>query len=232
MLPVAILAGGRGTRLHPLTDNLPKSLVPILGKPFLEWQLNLLQQNGISEVTICVSYKSDLIKNYIYSNSNRSLKLNIIEDGDTQLGTGGAIVGALDTLGEKFAVLYGDSYLPFGIQEATDCFLKSEPLSLMTVTKAESVGSSGNVEYRNNVVTQYRKGSTNPSMKYVDYGLNFFQREAFQDFKINTNIDLSDIQSSLAKNQQMGGFEVKNRFYEIGSFQGIRDLEKYLRGAK
>ena len=230
MLPVVILAGGRGTRIHPLTENLPKSLVTILGKPFLGWQLDLLQQNGISEVTICVSHKSDLIENYVGSNLGRKIKINLIEDGDSQLGTGGAIVGALDALGEKFAVLYGDSYLPFGIQEATEFFLKNQPLSLMTVTKAENVGSNGNVDYGNNVVTQYRKGATSPSMQYVDYGLNFFHKQVFKDFKKNTNIDLSDIQSLLAETRQLSGFEVENRFYEIGSFQGIKDLAEYLKG--
>lgn len=232
MLPVVILAGGRGTRIYPLTENLPKSLVDILGKPFLKWQLDLLQQNGVSDVTICVSHKSDLIKNYVNNYFGRRLKVKLIEDGDSQLGTGGAIVGALDVLGEKFAVLYGDSYLPFGIQEATEFFLKEQPLSLMTVTKAENVGLNGNADYVNNKVTQYRKGSTKPNMQYVDYGLNFFHKVAFKDFKKNTNIDLSDIQSSLAKSQQLSGFEVENRFYEIGSFQGIQDLTEYLRGIK
>jgi NDP-sugar pyrophosphorylase family protein len=232
MLPVVILAGGRGTRIYPLTENLPKSLVTILDKPFLEWQFELLQQNGVSEVTMCVSHKSELIKNYVSSYPGKGLKVNIIEDGDSQLGTGGAIVGALDALGEKFAVLYGDSYLPFGIQEATEFFLKNQPLSLMTVTKAENVGSNGNVDYGNNMVTQYKKDLTNPRMQYIDYGLNFFHREVFEDFKKNTNIDLSDVQSSLAESRQLSGFEVENRFYEIGSFQGIKDLAEYLRGVQ
>ena len=228
MLPVIILAGGRGTRIRPLTESLPKSLVPILGKPFLEWQLDLLEQNGVRDVTICVSYKSELINAFIRGNLSGRLKIDLVEDGDSQLGTGGAIVGALKSVGKKFMVIYGDSYLPFGIREAADFFMTSETLSLMTVIKADKVGLKGNAVYRNNLVVEYEKNTNNPSMQYLDYGLNFFQADAFKGFEKNTYIDLSQIQSSLALARQLSGVEVENRFYEIGSMQGIKELTDYL----
>ena len=110
-IPFVLLAGGLATRLHPITQTIPKSLVMVAGKPFLQHQLELLNKNGITKVVLCVGHLGDMIEK-MFGNKFLNITLTYSYDGDTLLGTGGAINKTIDTLGDRFAVLYGDSYLP------------------------------------------------------------------------------------------------------------------------
>src|ERR1017187_10509359 len=112
MLPVAILAGGLGTRLRPLTTTLPKSLVEVNGEPFLVHQLRLLRGNQIEHVVVCAGYLGEMIRESIGEGQALGLRVDYAFDGPTLRGTGGASKNALPLLGEAFFVLYGDSYLP------------------------------------------------------------------------------------------------------------------------
>src|ERR1700734_2407964 len=101
MLPVAVLAGGAASRLHPLTKATPKSLVEVAGKPFIVHQLNLLRREGVERVVLCVGHLGEKIEEFV---------------GDRLLGTGGALRHALPLLGKAFFVLYGDSYLDVALR--------------------------------------------------------------------------------------------------------------------
>ena len=109
---IAILSGGYGKRLYPQIKNLPKSLIKINSEPFLYYQLKLLEKNKFKKVIICSGYKSNLIKKYInLKNNNFNLKIVITDDGNKNLGTGGAIKKTLHHLGKNFFVIFGDSFL-------------------------------------------------------------------------------------------------------------------------
>jgi NDP-sugar pyrophosphorylase family protein len=86
MLQTVVLAGGLGTRIRPVYENLPKSLIPICGRPFLAWQLELLQKNGVTEVILCVSHKSDLIEKYISEEKSFGMQILFSYDGVKQIG--------------------------------------------------------------------------------------------------------------------------------------------------
>ena len=105
MLPLAILAGGYATRLGSLTKEIPKCLIEVNGKPFVDWQLDLLIKNGFSDFVFCTSYKSNLVEKYLGDGSNRGVSIRYSLDGETQLGTGGAVLKALPILGETFGVI-------------------------------------------------------------------------------------------------------------------------------
>ena len=122
MLPLAILVGGYGTRLGSLTKEVPKCLIEINGRPFVDWQLDLLVANGFSDFVFCVSHKSKVIQNYLGDGANRDISIRYSTDGATQLGTGGAIQKALSKLGDNFGVIYGDSYLPINYQAVEQDF--------------------------------------------------------------------------------------------------------------
>jgi NDP-sugar pyrophosphorylase family protein len=139
MIPIAILAGGLAKRLGALTQNTPKSLVPINGKPFVHWQLELLAQKGLTKVVFCVSHMSDMIQDYVGNGSKFNLEVSYVQDGSKQLGTGGAIKKAIPSLGEKFMVLYGDSYLNLNYFAAEQAFLKSTKKAMMTIYKNNNV---------------------------------------------------------------------------------------------
>jgi MurNAc alpha-1-phosphate uridylyltransferase len=229
MLPLAILAGGYATRLGPLTAETPKCLIAINGRPFVDWQLELLIANGYTDFVFCVSYKSDAIQEYLGDGKDRGVSIQYSLDGPTQLGTGGAVQNALPKLGEMFGVIYGDSYLPTNYLLAEQDFRGSSSQALMTVYENRNQIDSSNVEFVNGRLINYEKGTKNKAMQHIDYGITFFRESAFRPWKRESSFDLSEVCHHLAKINQLDGFEVFERFYEIGSSQGIEELSQYLR---
>lgn len=229
MLPLAILVGGYGTRLGSLTKEVPKCLIEINGRPFVDWQLDLLVQNGFSDFVFCVSHKSRMIQNYLGDGANRDISIRYSTDGVTQLGTGGAIQKALPILGDSFGVIYGDSYLPINYRAVERDFLLSNSKALMTVYQNNNEFDASNVEFTQGKLVNYAKGSENENMCHIDYGITFFRADAFISWTDQLNFDLSSVCSQLSADGQLDGFEVFERFYEIGSIQGIRDFSNYLR---
>lgn len=226
VLPVAILAGGLGTRIQSVSRGLPKSLMEFNGKPFIEWQLQLLEKNKCKSVVICTGHKSSLVKRYLESRTKSTLDIKLSFDGKYSLGTGGALIKARKHLGKAFLVLYGDSYLSVNFEEVTEYFLNIKKSGLMTVIKNDNNFERSNVYFKDNLVLEYDKLNGNKKMKYIDYGLSAFKSECLSSFKINSSLDLSIILSELAVKQQLAGYEVFDRYYEVGSIQGIKDFKK------
>jgi len=231
MLPIAILAGGFATRLGLLVESTPKCMLEINGKPFVDWQLDLLVENGYSDFIFCVSYKSEIVQNYLGDGSDRGIKIQYSLDGDTQLGTGGAIQKALPKLGDVFGVIYGDSYLPTNYLAMEQNFLSSRSQALMAVYENRNQFDSSNVEFTNGRLIDYEKASSNRNMHHIDYGITFFRKVAFLPWGDRTSFDLSEVCHQLATRGQLFGFEVFDRFYEIGSLRGIEEFSRYTRGA-
>jgi MurNAc alpha-1-phosphate uridylyltransferase len=229
MLTLAILAGGYATRLGSLTAETPKCLIEVNGRPFVDWQLELLIKNGYSNFVFCVSYKSDMIQDYLGNGRERGISIQYSIDGQTQLGTGGAIQKAIPKLGDVFGVTYGDSYLPINYSAAERDFLSSRSQALMTVFKNQNQFDSSNVEFVNGKLINYEKGTHNKNMRHIDYGITFFKKAAFSPWVDQTSFDLSEVCHQLATSGQLLGFEVFERFYEIGSVQGIEQFSEYLR---
>lgn len=231
MLPIAILAGGYASRLGSLTKDLPKCLIEINGRPFVDWQLDLLLNNGYSEFVFCVSHKSNLVQEYLGDGSARGINIQYSLDGETQLGTGGAILNALPKLGKVFGVIYGDSYLPINYRLVEQEFLKVKSNGLMTVYRNENQFDASNVEFLEGKLIDYQKGVIDKNKNHIDYGMTFFRQEAFRPWTDQSTFDLSIVCHQLAKEGQLDGFEVFERFYEIGSVQGIQELSQHLRKA-
>lgn len=228
MLPLAILAGGFGTRLGALVADTPKCLININGKPFVDWQLDLLIKNGYSEFVFCVSYQSELVQRYLGDGSNKGIKIQYSMDGETQLGTGGAIQNALPLLGKSFGVIYGDSYLPINYSAIEEEFLNCNSQGMMTIYENKNQLDASNVEFVDGKLINYEKGSNDKRMLHIDYGITFFKESAFRPWMNQSIFDLSQVCHQLAVNDQLMGFEVFERFYEIGSVQGIKEFSRYL----
>lgn len=229
MLSVAILAGGLATRLGPLTETIPKALIEVNGAPFVDWQLRLLSRKGITKVVLCVAYKSEMIQEFVGNGERYGIAVEYSEDGDTQLGTGGAIRNALSLLDQEFMVLYGDSYLPIDYKLVETAFIKCQKPALMTVYRNAGAFDASNVKFQNGQLESYRKGQSPGQMTHIDYGLSLFNRSVFENYSEGVNLDLSDICTELSSKNQLAGYEVGERFYEVGSLLGIEDFEEYLR---
>lgn len=230
-LPVAILAGGMATRLRPITEKIPKVLVPVAGRPFLAHQLELLRTQGITRAVLCLGHLGEMVEREFGDGRDYGVKLEYVFDGPVLLGTGGALKRALPKLGEKFFVLYGDSYLPIAFAPIAECFARSGRQGLMTVFRNEGLYDTSNVVFADGEIQVYDKKQRLPTMQHIDYGLSLFRAAAFDEWPAGQPFDLADVMQRLVARRELAGFEVGERFYEIGSHAGLAELEKLLGGA-
>lgn len=227
-LPVVILAGGLATRLRPLTEKIPKALVEVAGKPFVEHQLELLKRNGIAEVVLCVGYLGEMIEQRYGSGETLGMQVSYSFDGPKLLGTGGAITNALMLLPDTFFVLYGDSYLPVNYQSVVAAFEEAGKPALMTVYANDDAWDTSNVWYEQRRIRLYSKREKLPEMRHIDYGLMICTRQIFENSPNNVPFELADILENLSRRGELAGHEVNQRFYEIGSPSGLAELNQLL----
>lgn len=228
--PAAILAGGLATRLRPITEKIPKALVAVAGQPFLAHQLRLLQKSGIRKVVLCVSYRGEMIEEEFGNGSNLGMELSYSYDGADLLGTGGALKKALPLLGDKFLVLYGDSYLPIDYSGPARAFAACGKPALMTVFKNENRWEPSNVWFEEEgEIRRYDKKKLTPEMKHIDYGLGVLTAGALSPWPDGEAFDLAEVYQDLIGQRKLAGFEVDSRFYEIGSPSGLAELDALLR---
>ena len=227
-IPVAILAGGLATRLRPITEKIPKSLVPIADKPFLAHQLELLHARGIRHAVLCLGYLGEMIQRDFGDGHAFGVRLDYSFDGPKLLGTGGAIKRALPLLGGEFFVLYGDSYLPVDYRAVAKFFQRSGKLGCMTVYRNEGKYDTSNVVFRDGEIAVYDKKNRPPGMQHIDYGLSLFKAPVFESYAADRPFDLAEVMGKLVREKQLAGYEVRERFYEIGSPAGLAELETLL----
>lgn len=227
-LPVAILAGGQATRLRPLTDRIPKALLPIAGRPFIHWQLELLAQQGIMDVVLCVGFLGNDIRAAVGNGASCGVRAHYSFDGDTALGTGGALRHALPMLGAAFFVLYGDSYLPCSFAELQAAHAASPAPALLAVCRNEDRWDRSNVLFGDGRIIEYNKHFPRAEMAHIDYGLGVLSPRVLRAYPARTTFDLADLYHDLSLRGELAGFEVGERFYEIGSPHGLAETEHYL----
>jgi len=230
-MAVAILAGGLATRLKPITEKVPKLLVDVAGEPFFSHQIRLLKKSGLTKLVLCVGYLGERIVELYGDGSKWGVSIDYSFDGPKLLGTGGALIQALPKLGETFYVLYGDSYLPIDYLGVGDAFLGSGKLGLMTVFENSELYDASNVWFEGNAIRAYDKKNKVPQMRHIDYGLGVFRKDAFDEFPQNAVVDLAEVQMALLARGELAGFQIAQRFYEIGSHSGLQELDLLLRNS-
>ena len=228
MLSVAILAGGLATRLRPVTETIPKSLIQVAGKPFICHQLDYLRQQGVNSVVLCIGFLGEMIHEVVGDGSRWDIHISYSPDGPSLLGTGGALRQALPLLGEHFFILYGDSYLPIDFSDVEKTYAASEKKGLMTILRNQNQWDKSNVEFDAGQIIEYNKTMIRPQMHYIDYGLGLLQSAILQAYPARQSFDLSKVYNDLSLAGELAGYEVFERFYEIGSHQGIADTQAYL----
>jgi MurNAc alpha-1-phosphate uridylyltransferase len=228
-LPVAILAGGLATRLHPVTQTIPKALVDVAGQPFILRQLDYLRRQGVARVVLCVGYLGEQIKAVVGDGSSRGLSVSYSQDWPKLMGTGGALSRALPLLDSQFLVLYGDSYLPVDFARVEQAFLDSGKPALMTIQRNADQWDKSNVLFSNDVLVEYNKRTPRPEMRHIDYGLGAISSQILAKQSTLEPFDLADIYHSLSLSGDLAGYEVHERFYEIGSHEGLAEAVEYFK---
>jgi NDP-sugar pyrophosphorylase family protein len=229
-LPVAVLAGGLATRLGPLTVETPKCLLEVAGRPFIHHQLAQLRSQGVRRVVLCLGYLSESVVEAVGDGSEFGLEVFYSFDGPELRGTAGAVKRALPLLGPAFFVLYGDSYLACSYAAAQNAFETAGKLALMTVFRNKGQWDTSNVEYRDGHIVAYDKKHRTAAMEYIDYGLGVWNYRAFDAVPDAEACDLAEVSREMLSKGQLAGFEVAERFYEIGSTSGLDETHKYLTG--
>jgi NDP-sugar pyrophosphorylase family protein len=230
MPPLALLAGGLATRMRPMTEAIPKSLLEVGGKPFLDHQLALFARQGVREVVICAGHLGEQMQAFAGEGARWGLAIQWSFDGDQLLGTGGALMRALPLLGEEFIVTYGDSYLDEPFAPIMDAFHASGQPALMTVFRNEGRYDTSNIEFEGGRLKRYDKVDLTPAMKHIDYGLQVLKAEALDGWPSGQKFDLAAVYGSLVEQERMAGYETARRFHEIGSREGLAGLDALLKG--
>lgn len=227
-IPVAVLAGGLATRLRPLTETIPKALLDVGGEPFIAHQLRLFKRQGIEQVVLCVGHLGDQVKAFVQDGSAFGVQVTYSFDGDQLLGTGGALQKAAPLLGDLFWVTYGDSYLDIPFAPIQAFFEKQERLALMALCENAGRWDKSNILFNKGRICEYDKTTDNPAFRHIDFGLLLFRKQALEVIPPGQKMDLSVALNALLKRDQLAGYELRERFYEIGSPHGIVETNDYI----
>jgi NDP-sugar pyrophosphorylase family protein len=230
-MQLVILCGGLATRLRPVTKKIPKSMIMIKDKPFLWHQLELVKKHNINNVILCIGYLGDQIKDYFRDGKEIGMNINYSEEKEL-LGTAGAIKNAESLLDEEFLIMNGDSYLMFDYMKIINYFKNNDKLALMVIYKNNNNYDTSNVSINNDFIKEYNRKTQSPDMIYIDSGLNIFKKEVLNLIPSNTKIMLDDIFEKLIEQKQLMAYETFQRFYEIGSFNGLKEFERLIEDEK
>jgi len=227
-LPVAILAGGLATRLGPVARQTPKCLLNVAGRPFVHHQLRQLHDQGVRRVVLCLGHLGEQVTEAAGDGSAFGLEIVYSFDGPELRGTAGAIKRALPLLSSSFFVLYGDSYLECSYAAVQEAYEAAGQLALMTVFRNQGRWDNSNVEFHDHRILAYDKLHRTERMQYIDYGLGVFHRDAFDIVTAGATFDLATVYQEMLRQGKLAGFEVTDRFYEIGSVEGLEETRKHL----
>ncbi len=228
-----IFAGGLGTRMMPLTSTIPKSLIDVNGKPFLYYQLRWLKKQNISDVLINIGHYGKMIKDYAGNGDQFSLKIDYVDEGEHLLGTGGALRLAYDQskLDDNFFITYGDSFLPIDFNQIYLSY-KMRNTPLMTIFKNDNkLDNSNIIVYEDYRIFYDKEYLTFPKINfsYIDYGLSILNLNTLKHYLPEGKSKLSDMFYKLSCDKLLRGYEIYERFYEIGSFDGLNDFKNWVK---
>ena len=226
-MQVAIIAGGLGTRLDQLTLNQPKSMIQILGKPFINYQLDLLKNGSVTDVVLCLGYQSKQISDYCGDGRKFGIDIKYSIE-NKQLDTAGAIKLAEPLLKDYFFTLYGDSFVFIDFQDMLSTLQQQNRLGAMSVYQNHDRFDKSNTDVADGRVTFYGK-EKRENLKYIDYGVNLFRKEVLKLIPEAEPYSMATLFNQLIECHELLAYEVKKRFYEIGSVHGLTEFTEFVR---
>lgn len=227
-MQVAILAGGLATRLGDLTRGQPKSMVRVEGRPFLEYQMELLRKAGVKDIVLCIGHLGEQIEDYFGDGARFGVSIRYSYEHKL-LGTAGALKRAGALLQDVFFTLYGDSYLFLDFARTLAYFQSQNKLALMSVYKNYDCYDRSNAAVEAGVVRRFSKREKTEDMVYIEYGANAFRKKVLDLVPAEEPYSLEDLFPRLIEKGELLAFEVKERFYEIGSPQGLQEFIQFVR---
>jgi MurNAc alpha-1-phosphate uridylyltransferase len=229
---VVILAGGLGTRMHPRTEHLPKFLLPVAGRPFGQRLLERLAAAGFDHALVCIGHMGSLVEQVIGDGRGCGLVVDYSDEGEAKLGTAGALRHALAALQPTFLVTYGDSFLPFDyMAPLADLRAHPQAAGTMAVYRNDNRYDTSNTAVSGDLVLRYEKRRVPEDqaadLNHIDYGAIALRRSVIEALPPGPR-GLDEVQRQLAAQAKLRAFAARDRFFEIGSAQGLSDLEAAL----
>lgn len=230
---VAILAGGLGTRLRPITEKIPKPMVPVAGEPFLHWQLEDIKNQGYRDIVLLVAYLGEQIEAHFGNGSRLGLNIQYSYEPEP-LGTGGALKHALALLEEDFILLNGDSFLRAPLDRMAQVFDTEDIEALVSVyDNRVPVPVIPNIKLKDRTVLDYKKDAgLVRGFEMIDSGVYVLNRSLVASYdtgKISPKFQLADLWPPLIETGRLGGFLVPERFYDIGTPERLQEFEDFVR---
>lgn len=193
-MKAVIMAGGKGTRLRPLTCNTPKPMVPLLNRPCMEYIIELLKRHGIYEIAVTVQYLPEVIKSYFGDGAKFGVKLYYFDE-ERPLGTAGSVKNAEDFLDEKtFLVISGDALTDFDLSRAIQYHMEKQAVATLVTTKVENPTQYGVVMTNDEgrIIRFLEKPSWGEVFSnIVNTGIYVLDREIFSYFDKGVEFDFS-----------------------------------------
>lgn len=227
-----ILAGGLGTRMRPLTSTMPKPMIPIHGKPFLSYIIELLKKNDIIEIIILVGYLHEKIEQHFGNGERFGIKISY-SYSPVDADTGTRLKNALPLFDQKILLLYGDNYWPLKLTELTDFYKKMHTKASIVVYSNLDSTTRNNVRLASNsIVEAYDRTRKRSDLTGVDIGFFIFDKSVFrtlpeEDFSFE---DL--ILPRLIAKKQLAGFVTHHKYYGLSIHERIPIIEDYFRPKK
>jgi NDP-sugar pyrophosphorylase family protein len=229
-MQAVILAGGLATRMRPRTLTIAKAMLEVAGRPFIDWQLEALARSGYGDVVLCVAFLGEQIEAHVGDGASHGFRVRYSNEGPTLLGTAGALRAALPLLEPTFLVTYGDSYLPFDYAEPLRVLGAHDDCDgVMSVFPNGGRWDASNVKTDGVRVTGYEKGTRDPAFDHIDYGALALRRQLIAALPAGQRLGLEELQTRVAAAGRMRAVVAKERFYEIGSPEGLLALDGRLR---
>lgn len=225
-MQAVILAGGLGTRLRPLTDRIPKPMIRVHGKPFLEYQIELLRRHGIGGIVLCVGHLGHMVKEYFGDGSGLGVSIRYSEEGERLMGTAGALKRAEPLLDDEFFLIYGDSYLLLDYAAVMAYFRSQDRLALMVIYRNENLYDRSNVAASDGFVKAYDKEKQTSDMVYINYGVSVLRKETLEHIPPRRPYSQEELYERFIEERQLLAYETDQRFYEVGSPDGLAEFSR------
>ena len=225
-MQAVILTGGLGTRLRPVTRKVPKAMVEVRGRPFLEYELDLLRRSGFDDVVLCVGYLGGMIEDHFGDGSAFGIGLRYSWDGPKLLGAAGALKRAEPLLGERFFVTYGDAYLraPYGAM--MESFEARGRLAMMATYRNENRYGRSDIVVKGGRVVRYDKEGKG-RLAWINFGVTVMKKRALALIPRGVAYGEQEFYGELIARGELLSFPVAKRFYEIGNPKSLAEFSRF-----
>jgi len=238
MIQTVILAGGAGTRLRPLTKNIPKPMALVAGRPFLEYQIEMLRENGLTSLLFLIGYRGEQISSHFGDGKDFGVRITYSQEPEP-LGSGGALKLAYQKLESSFLLLYGDSYLSLDYRDFIQGFVDSKKKAAVGAYHYRDAGDRGDDARhnlcinKNGVVLRFAQNSDDEDLNYVESGVMALKKEVIDLLPGKHANSLGEVLfPALIEQGDVVAYITDKRFYDIGTPARITRAEQYFNALK